>query len=433
MPKTHLLILVLLTAIICSPLFRPGLYTSPDGEHHLVRLAWFSRYLSRGEIYPRWIPPLNYGLGLPIFTFIYPLPYYLASAPALLGLTLVDSLKITLLLATFASAVFFYLWVRRLATPGPALAAAILFLFTPYRFVDLYVRLALGEVVFLAVIPALFAALESRHFRLSALALAAVMLSHLQLTVIFLPIIIIYCLIRRLPWIRVLITGLALSAFFWLPALWLKQFTFFDSIRQFPPADHLATLGQLIYTPWGFGFSRPPGQVDDMSFQLGLANWAVLLMATVFWHRGSAVQRFFTIVSWLAIVPIISSPLGLWSNPVFAPVQFPWRFLVIPLVFIPILLSSVKPKLLLLPLLLLAIYANRNHIRTNLPQFVNTPDTHFLQTGTSTMATPKEFMPLIYDSRTPWLFTSSPIVWTSAVMSALAAGTIIIWPRSRFA
>lgn len=429
MPKTHFLILFLLTAIACSPLFVPGLYTSPDGENHLVRLAWFSHQLSRGELYPRWLPSLNYGLGLPIFTFIYPLPYYLASIPALLGLSLVDSLKTTLFVATLSSVAFFYLWMSRLFPSRVyPLAASTLFIFTPYRFTNLFVRLALGEVIFLAVIPAVFAALESRHLRLSALALTAAILSHLQLAAVFLPIIVIYGLIRRLPIIKPIVFGLLLSAFFWMPALWLKQYTFFDSLRQFPPTDHLPTLRQLIYSPWGFGFSRP-GLADDMSFQLGLVNWAVLGLSTILFFKLNRVFKLAVLICWLAVLVMFSSPFGLWNLSILAPVQFPWRLLNIPLIFSPLLLTPVRPRLLVAVVLALAVYANRNHIRTNLPQFVNTPDSAFLRTDTTTTATPKEFMPIIYDSRTQWLFTSSPAILLSGAVSVVAAGTIMLWHR----
>ena len=430
MPKSHLFVLIVLTLVVCAPLFRPGLYTSPDGENHLVRLAWFSQYLTAGHLYPRWIAELNHGLGYPIFTFTYPLPYYLASLPVLLGLSLVTAIKITLVAATFISAVFSYLWIGKLFPSSIyPLASASLFLFSPYRFTNLYVRLALGEVVWLALIPAIFWSLESRHWRLAAAFLAAAILSHLQLSAVVVVIIVAYSLVRRLSWVWPVVCGLLLSAFFWLPALILKQYTFFGVIRQFPPADHLPTIRQLLYSPWGFGFSHP-GLADGMSFQLGLANWLVLGLASMLLLRLSGIQRLALALCWLTVGVMTSSPLGLWDWPLLAPIQFPWRLAVIPLLLIPVLLSVVRSKIWLVLILLLAIYSNRNHIRTNLPQFVGVSDTSFFQTTTTT-ATPKELMPKVYTAGTPQLFSSSPIIITSTVLSLITAGTMWLWPRFR--
>jgi len=428
MPKSHFFAIVVLSIVVCSQLFRPGLFTSPDGENHLVRLAWFSRYLSQGHLYPRWIAELNHGQGLPLFTFIYPLPYYLASIPVLVGWPLVASLKLILLLATLVSAMGMYAWLSTFCSRPRALLAAGLFLFTPYRFLDLYVRLGFGELVFIALVPWLFYALESTRGRLAAFTLAAMAIAHLQLTAVFLPLVAVYALARRIAWISSVVGGLLLSAFFWLPALALQSATFFSTLHQFPPSEHLPTLRQLIYSSWGFGFSLP-GAADGMSFQMGLANWAVLIIATANLFRLPRFGKWSVGACWLAILFMVSSPFGFWSWPLTQAVQFPWRLLVIPLVLTPVLLTSIRPRLLLLLLLLLAVYSNRNHIRVNLPQFVDTPDEYFYQTHKTTTATPKELMPVVYGPATLSLFSSSPVIRLATALSIIAAGTIGLWPR----
>ena len=167
-----------------------------------------------------------------------------------------------------------------------------------------------------------------------------------------------------------------------------------------------------------------------MSFQLGLANWLVLGLASMLLLRLSGIQRLALALCWLTVGVMTSSPLGLWDWPLLAPIQFPWRLAVIPLLLIPVLLSVVRSKIWLVLILLLAIYSNRNHIRTNLPQFVGVSDTSFFQTTTTT-ATPKELMPKVYTAGTPQLFSSSPIIITSTVLSLITAGTMWLWPRFR--
>ena len=156
MSKSHLAVLVILTFIILVPLFSKGFYTSSDGEHHLIRVARFKSLLASGVLYPRWDPQLNQSRGYPLFNFTYPLPYYTAAILGSVGLSIVDSLKVTLALFTFLSVILFYCWTRHLP-------ATLLFLFTPYRFVNLYVRAALGEVAFLGILPLCFLSIDRKN------------------------------------------------------------------------------------------------------------------------------------------------------------------------------------------------------------------------------------------------------------------------------
>jgi hypothetical protein len=129
----------------------------------------------------------------------------------------------------------------------------------------------------------------------------------------------------------------------------------------------------------------------------------------------------FTKKNWVLKTVIIISILlmtelarPLWQISLLAQIQFPWRLLMVPLVIIPFLLPKKLPKLLVIALIILAIYANRNHIRINMPLESFTPN-H----GTTT-STPNEFMPVISKDK----FESNPVISLSRMISGVA---VMVW------
>jgi len=415
MSKTHLLVISILTIVSLSPLFRDGFYTSSDGENHLIRIARFSSLLAGGNLYPRWDPVLNHGRGYPLFNFTYPLPYYVSSLFHFTNLSVVDSLKATFVLFTGASVLFFYLWTRHLP-------ATVLFLFTPYRFVNLYVRAALGEVAFLGILPLCFLCIDKKNHLLLVISLSLLIFSHLQLSLIFIPILFLYSLTNHSgkAFTTSLLLSLLVSSIFWLPALYLTGFTKYFSVHQFIPSQHLPTLRQLVYSPWGFGFSRS-GLADDISFQLGLATWVVLIISSLNISHLRSSRKLVLVTVWSSLVFMSTNLFGLWDWPIFQSIQFPWRLLMIPLIFIPYVFSGLNTsKTFTVFVIILAIYVNRNHIRTNLPQFVSIPDSQFITSQQTATSTPDEFMPKVFNSSTSYIFSSSPVIIISQSISLLA-------------
>ena len=73
------LCIAIFSLIATLPLFHQGLLPTHDGEYHVVRFYEFHKMISDGVWYPRWAPDLLYGLGVPLFNYVYPLPNYVAS------------------------------------------------------------------------------------------------------------------------------------------------------------------------------------------------------------------------------------------------------------------------------------------------------------------------------------------------------------------
>src|SRR3989344_538734 len=151
-----ILLVILIGFIPLFDLFHPGLPLTHDGQDHVARIANFYQNLTEGNIIPRWAGNLNWGYGHPILMFLYPFPSYTASMFHFLGFSLVDSVKIVFGLSFIASGFAMYAWLKEFLGIKAGFVGALLYMFAPYRFVDLYVRGAIGEHVAFVFPPLIF-------------------------------------------------------------------------------------------------------------------------------------------------------------------------------------------------------------------------------------------------------------------------------------
>jgi uncharacterized membrane protein len=425
----NLIIILTFSVLVCAPLFSSGFFTSHDGSSHLIKSFYFSKIIFSGH-WPGWVDELNYSLGYPTFYFTYPFPYLLNCFWRLFTVSTVDSLKITLFISTFISGLFFFLWGTKIASQKIALVATIIYLFTPYRFLNLYVRMAFGEIIFLGLLPLTLYLLEKGRFKQLSISFAALLLAHLQLSEIFLPFLIGYVLVRRLNSYFVIkswFVGMGLSAFFWLPAVVLLPLTKFSTVAQFV-ASHLVTVRQLLYSGWDFGFSGS-GISDGMSFQIGIVNWLIVCLSTILAFKAKPLAKYFIVIFWLAVILMTYSPFGFWNLAITQSIQFPWRLLGLAALITPGLLLFLPKnhKLFLIGLVIIVLYTNRNHIRINTAEFIHVSDDYFFQTNTTATATPDEFMPVIQDKS---VFINHPIIPVSGVISLFSLAVLVLFKKT---
>ncbi len=188
--------LILISVLPLSALIHSGLPITHDGQDHVARIANFYLSLSEGNIVPRWASNLNWGYGHPILMFLYPLPSYFASLFHLLGFSLVDSVKSVFGFSYILSFFFMFLWLRQFLGKFPALTGSVIYIYAPYRFVDLYVRGAIGEHVAFIFLPLIcyfilktYIAKKNQAFYFLGLCLASsgLILSHNAISLVFFP------------------------------------------------------------------------------------------------------------------------------------------------------------------------------------------------------------------------------------------------------
>lgn len=422
-----LLLLVLLSFPALRALFIPDFYTSHDGLTHTARIANFYLALREGQIPPRLAPNLFGSLGFPIFIFIYPLPYLLGSAFHALGASFTDSFELVIGLGFVLSAITMFIFTKRLFGIWPAVAASVFYSWAPYRFSQIYVRGAIAESFAYLFIPLVLLSLHklsgspSRQWlALGSFSLAGLLLSHQLVTLMFLPVFLLFGLLflkesqKKRPFavsaVIMGVLGFAMSAYIYLPALVERSYLHFDELIDYY-ADHFVTIPQLIHSPWSYGFSMPGSLMDDMSFQVGLTHLlavglAVLTLSILIWKRrreaakvpGVWVAAVSFVLFAFSIVLMLDHPLIrlLWKYvPPISVIDFPWRLLGVSVfaasILAAFLFRMTTNKLLLLPLVFFIFYANRNHLRINQTQVL---DDAFFLSYLETATWRNEFLPI---------------------------------------
>lgn len=329
---------ILLTALPLWALLVPGLPVTHDGVDHVARIANFYQSLKEGNVIPRWAANLNWGYGHPILMFLYPLPSYVASLFHCIGLSLVDSTKIVFGLAMIASGLSMYLWLAEAFGKRAGVIGALLYVFAPYRFVDLYVRGAIGEHVAFVFPPLVLYFLHKRSFVGYSLALAALILSHNAIALMFIPIIGLYALYLLLYeaknkllfsvyFILFTILGFSLPAFFWIPAYFEGKYTLRDIVTSGEAAGRFVPWTWFVYSPWNYG------QGDSLTKSLGIMQWAGVVSALVLIWKTKLTKVRIILLSALGILFFSFFIMTSWSKPIWLAVgtlqkfQFPWRFL----------------------------------------------------------------------------------------------------------
>ena len=342
-----LLFLVLLLPLLT--LFHPGLPITHDGQDHVARIANFYTSLSEGNIVPRWANNLNWGYGHPVLMFLYPLPSYASSLLHWVGLSLVDSVKAVFGISYILSALFMFLWLRRFLGKFPAMTGAIIYSFAPYRFVDLFVRGAIGEHVAFVFIPAicyfllklnLGKKINLFYFLGVCVTTAGLILSHNAISVMFFPFVVIYALylfsINRNKLLFAssvigVIYGFLLSSFFWIPAFMEGKYTLRDIVTKNEALTRFVDFQSLVYGNWNFGGS------GVFSVQLGIVPWIFVLAVPICLYLLIKKKReknnlilFLLSIAFLiaSIFLMIPASRPIWETfTILQKFQFPWRFL----------------------------------------------------------------------------------------------------------
>jgi len=416
-----LILLLIITLPAIFSLFHPGFFPSDDGEWMVIRLTDFHRSFVSGQIPVRWAARLNYSYGYPVFNFLYPLSLYIGEFFHLLGFNFVDSIKLVFIFSFFLSGIFMYLFVNKLWGNLAGLVSAVLYIYSPYRFLDVYVRGSIGESLAFVFFPLIFLSLfhlkqkglSFRYLPLGAIALAGLIMSHNIMAMLFLPIALVYAFLSIFQggskffalYALFFILGLGLSCFFWLPALYDKKFIILDQVTVANYWEHFPSLKQVIIPSWGYGPSVV-GVQDQSSYQIGLIHLLVVVSSVYFlikfWKRNKyeKVQILFFLLVFIAtFFLMLPVSLPIWKiSPFLWRTQFPWRLLAITTFASAILGGGLvnmienKNKVMLSYLIIvLAIILNWRYAK---PQFfINRPESFYL-TNEATTTVKDEYMPV---------------------------------------
>lgn len=405
--KKYLIIIILLSLVALWPFFKKGFFESHDGTWWVIRFSAFHQALRSGQFPVRFVDRLNNNYGYPVFNFTYPLPFYLAEIPKVLGLSFVSSIKVVFVISTLLSTLAMFWALSQKFAIVASLAGSLVYLYIPYRFLDLYVRGSIGENLALAVAPLVLGCIfkmskKETHFApLLSFSLGLLILSHNILALLFLPTFLVFALILVKSKIKIILSflsGLLIATFFWLPAIYDLQFVRISQFKYVDVKEHLVNPYQLLYSSWGYG--AKPQEIGGLSTQMGLLPTAILIICLYLMIKTKERQKMiYTAVFSVLISLVLMTKYSLlfWEYlPISQFVQFPWRLLALVIFMIAIICAYIvdktRKKNIAAALIIFASFTS-TILYTKPASFTNMPDS-FYSTNESTTAVWDEYMPL---------------------------------------
>lgn len=313
-----------------------------DQPHHYRLALPFYEAVRGGVVYPGWLAESTGGYGDVSFRFYPPATYYLlAFTRALAGNWYHGSLAAFALLS-MTGGLGVYTWARAFLPPKFAVWAAVFFTFMPYHVNEIYQAFMLPEYAGCAVLPFAFAFVErvcregrTRHVVGLATAYAALVLTHLPLTVIGSLALFVYALLRlekRNLWPTLLrlafgvMLGLAASAFYWTTLV--AELSWIGANNSHPDPWYDYHFNFLFW-------KSVEGAPNWWANILAIATFIMILPALAIFRRtlkGRSQKGIFAIIllTLLSIFMTLPVSLPVWTVvPMLKEVQFPWRFLAI--------------------------------------------------------------------------------------------------------
>jgi len=359
--------IIVLSFWTIKPLFLTGFFPVHDNAQP-ERIYEMAKALKDGMFPVRWSDDFGYGYGYPLFNFYAPFSYYIGGF--MLSLAKIDVLtatKITMGLGIVLAGVSMYFLTREFWGDLGGVVSAVLYTYAPYHAVDIYVRGDMAEFWAYAIIPFVFLGyykvFESclsfnnpqkdkksilKWIIVASISYAGLILSHnltaMMVTPFLLLIIILFGFAlyknKKPFFIRYLfyslILGLALSAFYWIPALFELRYTnvFSQTGGGFDFHKHFVCFFQLWSSPWGYGGSAP-GCVDGLSFMIGkihilLSALSIFVAVLLSWKEKQTVAIVVSITGLIFSLLLTTETTKLMWETIkpMAFFQFPWRFLV---------------------------------------------------------------------------------------------------------
>ncbi len=364
-----------------NSLFQPGWYMTHDGIFHIRRASEMYEMLRLGYFPVRWGLTLDNGYGVPLFNYIYPLPYYLAALLHFLGIGIPTALKLITIFSFSLGGVGWYLLLRKINL-GLSLTLALIYLMTPYQLVNIFVRGSIGETIALGIAPWILL-MNERVLRLGLRWYTPLPIFFLLISHNFAGILISLAVLTNILFsnrnisgkkslLKNFSLGVLLASFFLVPMLFEQNLLLSTASKNysFSYKDHFVYPLQLLYSKWDYWYSMPGTENDGMTFQLGFANLFLLFFVFLISIKKRIRPKPFLVICAFSLFMTTHWSKFIWDRiVVLAPLQFPWRLLILSTVLLPATVLDYSSHLKKIParnfffsfLIVLAIINTRNY------------------------------------------------------------------------
>lgn len=354
----YILLIILIALFLSAPLYTRGFYWSHDGVYHISR-----NYATNSEIISKQLPPLiepNFckGFGYAWNIFYPPLETYISSIFSIFT-SLLNAIKLTIMLSIIAAGITMFALMKKITKNHTmSFLTAIIYMSAPYFLSDIYVRMAMGEVIAYIFFPLLFYGLydifydtgkQSYFITIGAL---GIILSHNISTLMAVIISSIFVLINIKKlftenslnlWKKLIINGffiILISLGFYIPFL---EHKFSTEYAIFSQAFSVEKFSELAIYPSQLFFSVPKAEWayslssnminESMSFELGLPIIIALLFTPIVLPKIKKENKILYITTLCTGIffAIMATSIFPWKYIPIVPtvIQFPWRFLIV--------------------------------------------------------------------------------------------------------
>lgn len=363
-----------ITILSSLPLLMKGINDVPghDMEFHLMRIDGIAGELRAGHFPVRISSEWAGGYGYPVSIFYGDVFLYIPAVLRLWGMSMTGAYKVfVLVINLLSSAVSVFCFSSMFKSRKTGALTALAYMTATYRLVDVYIRTAVGEysaVLFFPIIAlALWNIYKTKNGSLRnnlkngiilAIGMTGVITTHiLSSEMTALAIFVVFVLVIKksvkLSSIRTYIIGvlgtLLLSAFFLVP--------FMDYMMNVPVKIFSSVQGggikaiQEIGVNWGdfFSFFSNPFRGGRMNgCTPGLLLMLALVIAVIMWIRGKASATVKILSAGSLLMLFMATYMFPWNSlashySVFnflAQVQFPWRYVILAVVFQSVLFGT---------------------------------------------------------------------------------------------
>jgi hypothetical protein len=353
--STRYIFIAILLLVMVLPANQPFLTgempATDDGAIHVYRTIALDHAINTtGQVYPRYAPGLVYGYGSPLFNYFPPVPYYVPLGLHVLGLDYLPAWLLAMVAYSYLASWGAYLLGKQWAGMGAGIITSIAYVYAPYMLFDSIARGTIIEYAGLAGLPwvlwalTLLAKNPSRWAWWRAVMIFALFIPlhnvvtlHGAILIALYSILLIGLSERRVQTLMRLalvgIAGVALTTFFWLPAL-----TETDAVKINVITENLSSIDVTRYLrPLGESLALP--HTADITHQQApipiTVSWASLLLmgiGTIFAWRRKTTTRWilFFVVAISSLMLFMNTPTSawLWNNvPLLDYTQFAWRTL----------------------------------------------------------------------------------------------------------
>ncbi len=345
---SYYIIILLVALFVCTPLFTNRFIQTDDGTAHFSRNYATIQGLKNGELLSAIVPNFCGGFGYSWNLFYPPLSTYLNAIFYLIFSNYILSMKCLIVFSVIFAGIFMFKFIQNVTkNQNTSLIVSVLYMTSIYFIADIYVRLAIGEIMTYIFLPLLFWGLYSIFYEkgkknyLLTIGAVGVLLSHniSSLITALLSIILILIHWKKLfknedsiqIWKNLLVNAvfiILIVLFFMMPLLEHKLGAEYIAMTK----DGMATKEFVVNSTI---------DLNQLSKALGIIILISLLFTPSCYRKIDKSKRclYFSTLILGIITAFISTKWFPWNSmpELFLSIQFPWRILLFSTFFLSII------------------------------------------------------------------------------------------------